>query len=150
MMVKLFNTHSFSLMAISIAFFVFSCKKDQEYVPYVPVNFTLDLNIINELTSTGYSKLYPYEGYGGVIVFCQFYDVVTPTASVYYAFDATCTYEISDTCSVVNEGNNVKAVCPCCESEYYLYGGYPYKGEATVSLKMYNVSILNNRLRIYN
>lgn len=151
MKVKPYDKQIFSFFIILFSLLLInSCKGDEEHVPHVPVNFTLDLNIINELTTTGYSKLYPFEGYGGVIVFCEFYDVVTPSASVYYAFDATCTFELSSECSVENEGNNVKAVCPCCGSEFYLSGGYPYKGEASVSLKRYNVSILNNVLRIYN
>lgn len=150
MMGKLFNKLYFSSLLGILLLIMPHCNKTEVIIPYVIVNFSLDLTIINELKTPGYSKLYPYEGYGGVIVYCEFYDVVTPNASVYYAYDATCTYELNDTCSIINEGNSITAVCPCCGSEFHLNGGYPFKGKATAPLKMYNATILNNKLIVSN
>ncbi|MFA9390727.1 MAG: Rieske (2Fe-2S) protein [Prolixibacteraceae bacterium] len=127
-----------------------SCKAQEEYIPYVPVNFTVDLNRFNDLTSTGFSMKYPYDGYGGVIIYCEYYDLVNPSNSLYHAFDATCTFEVQDSCSVENEGNNLRATCPCCGSTYTLYDGYPTDGEAFIALKSYNISILGNKLYISN
>lgn len=139
-----------SLTALFMLLFLHGCNDDQEYIPYVPVNFSVNLTIMNELTTTGYSRLFEAEGYGGVIVFCEFYDVVTPSASIYHAYDATCTNEISKDCTLSSENNNVTALCSCCSSEYSLFDGFPYKGDATVALKTYNVSIVSNKLQIYN
>src|SRR6056297_2690160 len=59
-----------------------SCDKDyNEIIPDVPVTFSINLNIANELTVPGNSVLFPYEGYGGVIVYCKM-------PGSYYAFDA--------------------------------------------------------------
>lgn len=150
MKVNPLNKAFFSFIVFFILLPFNSCKDEQNYIPYVPVNFTLNLNVINDLTITGSSMLFENDGYGGVIVFCQYYDVVSPSQSEYYAYDATCTFEISNDCSVENIGNGVNATCPCCGSEYSLFDGYPYKGEASMGLKMYNTSVFNDVLRVYN
>lgn len=120
-----------------------SCNKIQDSeIPDVPVSFTINLNISNELTIPGNSMIFR-GGYGGVIVYCEL-------PGIYYAFDATCPYEISQTCRIHNEG--VLGTCPCCESQFILIGGaFPSKGPAAAPLKQYNVSQINNfTLRVYN
>ena len=140
----------FSIFVILLILTCNSCKKDQEYIPYVPVNLSLNLTILNDLTVTGSSIVFDQDGYGGIVVFCQYYDAFNPSQSEYYAYDATCTFEISKECTVENIGKNVKAICPCCGSEYSLFDGYPYKGEASRALKEYNATVVNDILRIYN
>lgn len=122
----------------------FSCDKiNDSVVPNVPFSFTVDLNIINDLTIPGNSVFFPGAGFGGVIIYCEI-------PGSYYAFDATCTYEISQTCKIVNEG--VLGTCSCCASQFILIGGaFPSRGPAAAPLKQYNVSQLNSStLRIYN
>ena len=121
-----------------------SCDKIQDsQVPNVPFFFTVDLNIANQLRIPGNSMFFPGIGYGGVIVYCELEDS-------YYAYDATCTYEISQTCKVKNEG--VLGTCSCCGSEFFLTGGaYPASGPAAAPLRQYNVSQVNSfTLRVYN
>jgi nitrite reductase/ring-hydroxylating ferredoxin subunit len=121
-----------------------SCDKIQDTpVPNVPVDFVINLNIVNELTVSGNSVFFPQFGYGGVIVCCEL-------PGSYYAFDATCTHEISRSCIVQNEG--MIAECPCCGSQFVLLGSaYPSKGPATLPLKQYHVSIVNSfEIRVYN
>ena len=121
-----------------------SCDKIQDsQVPYVHVDFTINLINTNELTIPGNSVFFPIAGYSGVIVYCELEDS-------YYAYDATCTYEISQTCKIENEG--VLGTCSCCGSEFFLLGGaYPASGPAAAPLKQYNVSRLNDfTLRVYN
>lgn len=121
-----------------------SCDKIQDSeVPNVPFSFTVNLNIANDLTIPGNSLFFPGPGYGGVIVYCEM-------PGQYYAFDATCTYEISRTCKIKNEG--VLGTCSCCESQFILIGGaFPSKGPAAAPLRQYNVSTVNNfTLRVYN
>lgn len=149
MKVNLVNKVLFSIIVLIIAFLA-SCKEQEQYVPYVRVNFTVDLNINNSLTTPGYSQKYEYDGYAGVIVYCSFYDFATPSNSQYYAYDAACSFEMSDSCSVVNENNGITATCPCCSTSYSLMDGYPISGEAQYPLKEYNVTLLNNKLFISN
>lgn len=121
-----------------------SCDKvNDSVVPNVPFSFTVNLNIVNELTIPGNSVYFPGAGFGGVIIYCELPDS-------YYAFDATCTYEVSRTCKIENEG--VLGTCPCCGSQFILISGaYPSKGPAAAPLKQYNVSMVNSfTLRVYN
>ncbi len=121
-----------------------SCDKLQESeVPNVPFSFNINLIIDNELTIPGNSKYYAFGGYGGVIVYCE-------TNDSYYAFDATCTHELSTTCKVVNTG--VLGECKCCKSKFILQGGgYPAEGLAEAPLRQYHISRINSStLRVYN
>ena len=135
---------------VKFLFFLFmllsapSCDQLQESeVPSVPFSFNINLVIDNELSIPGNSKYYPFGGYGGVIVYCE-------TSDTYYAFDATCTHELSTTCKVVNTG--VLGECKCCKSKFILQGGgYPAEGLAEAPLRQYHVSRINNStLRVYN
>ncbi|HKI88813.1 MAG TPA: hypothetical protein VKA38_07295 [Draconibacterium sp.] len=98
---------------------------------------------MNDLNVPGNSVYFPGVGYGGIVVYCE-------VPGSYYAFDATCTNEVSNTCIVKNEG--VLGTCPCCGSQFiFLSGAYPSKGPAEMPLKQYNVSQLNSfTLRVYN
>jgi Rieske Fe-S protein len=121
-----------------------SCDKVQDsLIPNVPVAFTINLNIANGLTIPGNSMFIPNEGFGGVIVYCEL-------PGTYYAFDATCSHEISQTCKIKNEG--ILGTCSCCESQFLFIGGaFPSKGPAAAPLRQYNVSQINNfTLRVYN
>ena len=121
-----------------------SCNKIQDsQVPNVPFSFTINLTIANDLTIPGNSLYFPGGGYGGVIVYCADLDE-------YYAYDATCTYEINQTCKVKNSG--VLGECSCCKSQFLLTGGaYPAKGPAAAPLRNYQVSKVNSfTLRVYN
>jgi Rieske Fe-S protein len=121
-----------------------SCDKIQDsQVPSVPFSFTIDLIIANDLQVPGNSMYFAGGGYGGVIVYCA-------DLNEYYAYDATCTYEVKQTCQVVNSG--VLGECSCCESQFLLTGGaYPAKGPAAAPLRNYNVSKVSDFvLRVYN
>ncbi len=127
-----------------LMFILPSCNDDNNnIIPYVPFSFSVNLNIVNDLNVPGNSVFFPNAGYGGVIIYCEL-------PGSYYAFDATCTYEISTTCRAVNEG--VLATCPCCESQFILISGaYPSRGPAEMPLKQYHVSVVNDfTVRVYN
>jgi Rieske Fe-S protein len=119
------------------------CDEIDSQVPDVPFAFTINLNIQNELTVPGNSMYYPGPGFGGVIVYCEL-------PGSYYAYDATCTHEISQNCKLVNEG--VLGTCSCCGSKFTFIGtAYPSDGPASAPLKQYHVSVINSTLlRVYN
>lgn len=132
------------IFSVLLIFISQSCDKYQNnLIPYVPVLLNVNLNIVNELTVPGNSVLFPQFGYGGIVIYCEL-------PGSYYAFDATCTYEIQKSCIVNNEG--VLGTCPCCGSQFiFISGAYPSKGPATVPLKQYNVSMVNDfTIRVYN
>jgi nitrite reductase/ring-hydroxylating ferredoxin subunit len=140
----------FFLFAVLLVFTLFSCDKREEYIPYVYVDFTVYLNIHNDLTTPGYSFLFPNVGYGGVIIMCESYDYTAPANSIFHAFDATCTNEVSDSCTVINEGNSFYAECPCCHSKYELLTGNPIEGAALYALKTYKVTIMGDQIHVSN
>uniref|UniRef100_UPI003217E100 QcrA and Rieske domain-containing protein n=1 Tax=uncultured Draconibacterium sp. TaxID=1573823 RepID=UPI003217E100 len=131
------------LLFILLTAITFSCDEIESQVPEVPVNFTISLDLFNELQNPGSSVYFPKAGFGGVIVSCH-------VVGEYYAYDATCTHEISQSCHLTPDG--LLATCPCCESQYSLfYTASPISGPASAPLKQYNVSFLGgNTLRIYN
>lgn len=128
---------------ILILFMNLSCDEIDSQIPEVPVRLTINLTIHNELTIPGNSVLFEHYGFGGIIVYCEL-------PGSYYAYDAACTNEINQSCSLKNEG--ILGTCSCCESKFILSGSaYPSEGPAAAPLKQYNVSVLgNNLLRIYN
>jgi len=121
-----------------------SCDKIQDsQVPDVPFYLPINLTIDTALKFPGNSLFYPGYGYGGVIVYCAGVDE-------YYAYDATCTNEVTQTCKVVNTG--ATGECKCCKSQFIFIGGaYPAKGPAAAPLRQYQVSKVNSfTLRVYN
>jgi Rieske Fe-S protein len=133
-------------LIISIVFITtFSSCDDinDSQIPDVPFSFNINLIISNELTVAGNSLYFPRIGYGGVIVVCN-------STDDYYAYDAACTHEISQTCKVKNEG--FVGTCECCDSQFLLiYEAYPSTGPAVAPLRQYQISKLNSTtLRVYN
>lgn len=120
-----------------------SCDEIDSQIPDVPVRLTINLNIYNELTIPGNSILFEQAGFGGVIVSCE-------QPGVYFAYDAACTNEISNTCTIQNDG--FLGTCSCCESKFILSGSaYPSEGPAAAPLKQYNISVLGGTtIRVYN
>lgn len=120
-----------------------ACDKEQnQVIPYVPVSFSVDLGIVNDLTVTGNSVYFRGPGFAGVVVYCEY-------PGSWQAYDAACTHEIDPKVAVTLEG--AVATCPRCGSQFLLAGGgYPVKGPATFPLQPYHVSVTGNTLRIYN
>lgn len=120
-----------------------SCDEIDSQIPEVYVSFTISLDIHNELTVPGNSIYVENVGYGGIIVYCEL-------QGSYYAYDAACTNEINQSCTLNVEG--ALGTCSCCESKFiFSSSAYPTQGPAAAPLKQYNVSFLGgNMLRIYN
>ena len=145
-----FSRHAFE--AILICFFlsigINGCKKDYtSVIPYVYVDFSINPTSYIELNIPGGSVYLSGAGYGGIILFSD----MTDSSNPFLAFDATCTYEVSTTCRVVADGSGI-AKCPCCGSEYILFGGNgsPTKGPATEPLKQYHTYYSGGRIAIKN
>jgi Rieske Fe-S protein len=137
------NNSGFLLLFFFYLFINPGCGKVEESViPSIPFTYTINLTIHNEINVPGNSIFIPEIGYGGVIVYCE-------SPDSFYAFDATCTNEVSTSCLVKNEG--VLGTCQCCKSQYMLIGGgYPSSGPAKQGLRQYHTSLFNGMLRIYN
>jgi nitrite reductase/ring-hydroxylating ferredoxin subunit len=136
-----------------------TCAKDQNsFLPYVPVNFYINLAANNHLTIPGNSYTDKSQGYGGVIVMC-----VSTDPAQYYAFDACCPYETLRTCSadpvpvkglssgMVIFSSESSGTCNCCGSVYSLWSGAPTKGPSLHYLQLYQAQLLNgDQLWVHN
>lgn len=131
-------------LAILLLILMGGCTKEQESViPYVKVDFYLNLATYNNLIIPGNSQYFPVEGVSGVIVMCV-------NQMQYYAFDAACPYEANGICKVEADASTI-GQCECCGSEYSLFGGgYPTSGPTTENLKQYRVDLVGGRLWIHN
>jgi Rieske Fe-S protein len=121
------------------------CDKQEEYIPYVSVNFYITIN--PELATVGVMGYYIQEGEGvnGILILRR--DV-----EVYEAYDLTCTYlPFEQKCRINMDNTGYFPVCPCCQSEFNLLNyGYPAKGPAKRPLKQYRVHRSGNFLQITN
>ena len=130
-----------SLVALMCVLLTPSCENDFETsIPYVYVNFRVNLINNNDLTVPG-NAVYFGAGYGGVVVI---YNGIG-----YYAYDAACPYEIDPAIRIEVESGI--GTCPVCGSQYNLWeGGYVTKGPSSEPLKQYHVSVADNALIITN
>lgn len=128
-----------SIIYILITFLFLSCDNNKsDTFPYAYVNVTLDLQnpLYLDLHNVSGSVIVVNEGYNrnGIMVYRSGIDE-------FKAYDCTCTYIIPDNCSIKQSENSiVKAVCPCCDSEFELFYGSVSIGPAITPLKEYQTS----------
>lgn len=142
-----------SLKTVLICIFILSgtngCKKDyNSVIPYVSVDLNISQANIIELNIPGGSFYIRNQGYGGIIVFRD----LTDNSNPFTAYDASCTFEVSTTCRVVDPDVSGVAKCPCCKSEFILFSGSgsPTKGIAKEPLKQYRTSFSGGVINIRN
>ena len=130
-----------------ISFSLQSCVKNNNLVPYVPVDLYLNLYL------PGYSSLnaiggwaYVSGGSRGIIIYRQSVDL-------FAAYDRHCTYNADNPCVIAEVDSSFTFVeCSCDGSQYQLYDGLVIQGPAGYSLKPYRTSFsaINNVVHIYN
>ena len=138
---------AFFLILTLISIVLFNCNKDRERVPYVYVDFYLNLNDpdFTELSAVG-NVVAVTGGVKGIFVYRKSLDE-------FIALDRCCTYEPSKSCEILNvDSTGLFAVCACCESEFFLYDGYVNKGPAEYPLTQYRTSFnsMTNTLHVFN
>jgi Rieske Fe-S protein len=134
-----------------------SCNKIQDsQVPNIPFR-SPEYNLTTTGLGNAGTYFIPGIGYGGVIVFCAL------PYEEYYAFDATCSYEVNNSYLILKDQKFNIVLCPCslnsfiltctgCGSQFNVaYGaGNVIKGPAIAPLKPYRTSIYGNSLVVYN
>jgi Rieske Fe-S protein len=137
----------------TIGFLMLTCKGvDDDVIPYVKI----DINPININDPTYWDFM--HENFGCILIENTGYEgngIVLYKAgeNEFKAYDATCTYEIKEGCSmVINDSTfygNLR--CSCCGSKFDLNNyGYPAKGQARYPLKSYRVSFDGTYIYIRN
>ena len=123
-----------------------ACKKENnsDTVPYVPVNFQMDLNSPDyvDLSTIGGYVYVDNQGARGIFV-------RRTGTSEYIALDRNCTHKPSGSCAVVSVNTSNILECPCHGSQYELDGSV-HKGPTTLPLVEYTTSLNGNILTITN
>ncbi|MDC0313784.1 Rieske 2Fe-2S domain-containing protein [Flavobacteriales bacterium] len=136
-----------SIALIILLLFSFSCRKNENRVPYIPVDLYLNITLpsYNTLNVIG-GWVYVSGGSKGLIVYRQ-------TAETFMVYDRHCTYDVNATCTPASvDSTNLAISCDCDGSQYQLYDGAITNGPATMPLQQYQSTYdgLANTLHIYN
>lgn len=149
---------SFFLIAIAFTISLSSCNKKNDVIPYVYVEFKLDINDVEFATLSGIGNHiivtsqtnnggYRSAGYdnNGIIVYAS-------GIEAFNAYDRTCPYDyaVNGTSIKVNIDFTL-AVCPKCGTKYALSaGGTPVSGIGRYPLKNYKASFDGRYVRVWN
>ncbi len=133
-----------------IVFSLFSqnaCRKKDDVVPYVRVNFTIFLSDPDFVTlQTIGNHVFVTGGVCGIVIYRRSQDDFT-------AIERCCTYKPSEQCGVLHDTINILQLhCPCCHSRFSIIDGTVLSGPAERNLVLYNTSYdaINNTLHVYN
>lgn len=131
----------FSSVLISL-----SCNEsDQEDIPYVYVNFTINPQSIEygDLDIPG-NYAYVTGGYRGIIIYHR-------TQNDFYAYERACTFDPLESDARVEVGEeNTLISCPSCGSRYLMLDGSPFDGPAIRSLRQYKTHYDGFNLTVTN
>lgn len=126
---------------------IFSCNKNQNRVPYVPIDLYLNISLpsYTNLNVIG-GWVYVSGGSKGLIAYRQ-------TATTFMIYDRHCTYDVTAQCASADvDSTNLAISCDCDGSQYQLFDGAVINGPATFSLQQYQSTYdeIANTLHIYN
>lgn len=123
-----------------------SCKKhDDKMIPYVQVDFTIDIwsTFYNELNSVG-GYVYLTGGFKGILIYRLNMDE-------FLAYDRCCSYNPPDPCERIEmEPSGLSMIDSCCGSRFLILDGSPIQGPATKPLRPYMTFFDGRYLRVYN
>ncbi|TND01840.1 MAG: hypothetical protein FD123_4216 [Bacteroidetes bacterium] len=122
-----------------------ACKKENQGVPYVPVNITMyvtDPQFVN-LNAVG-GWVYITGGYRGILLYRK-------SQTEFAAYERACTFDPENTDEYVKmDANNIEAVDSHCGSRFLITDGSVTQGPAGVPLKTYQTHFDGTVLTIYN
>lgn len=130
-------------------FFLFTqadCNNNSQFIPYVPVNFDINLNLpaYNSLNFPG-EHLLLEGGSKGIIVYRY-------TLDQFVVLDRHATYDVALGCtvSVEDDGVTISDQNDCSESSWLILDGSVLEGPATMPLHRYRTSYNHPILSVYN
>ena len=140
--------YQYSKLKLFLLFFIaslllISCEKNNDIIPYVPVNIYISIDPDLANLGVGGSAVYT-GGLNGILIYRK---------SVYEfaAYERTCTYRPSDNCAIEIDETGLIPECPCCGSKFILTNeGSVLEGPAVFPLKQYQTTVTGNILHIHN
>lgn len=122
---------------------LFSCRKKDEEIPYVPVDFTITIANYSSLSAVNGWEYFS-GGSKGIIVYRYSMDE-------FRAYDRNCSYKPTGDCVTVTvDTSGITATDACCNSQFQLIDGSVIKGPAVKPLLQYSTNYDAVRLRVYN
>lgn len=119
------------------------CNRDGQ-IPFVQVDFTLDLNLPSNLPLIAPSGwIYVSGGSRGIIVYRK-------NTDEFMAYDRHSTFNVDDACRVNVQEDNVLIADECSDSKWVITDGSVVNGPATQGLQQYNTIWNPPLLRVYN
>ena len=134
-----------TLLLVTFLLLFSNCKKNDDPVPYVYVNFyvTLSSPQFSSLTSVG-GWVYVTGGYKGIVIYRNSIDE-------FCAFDRACPYKPSiDNERIDVETNGLTTIDSTCGSRFLLVDGSVVNGPATVSLLRYKTYFSGTTIQVTN
>jgi len=122
-----------------------NCRKNDDPVPYVYVNFYVNINApqYTNLTSVG-GWIYVTGGYKGIVVYRN-------SIEEFCAYDRACPYKPSiDNERIEVESNGLTAIDSTCGSRFLLMDGSVVNGPATISLTRYKTYFDGSTIQVSN
>ena len=123
-----------------------SCGETQQYIPYVPVNVDIDLNLpaYNTLNFPGEAIALP-GGSKGLYVYRY-------TLDEFVVLDRHATFDIPLGCQVTLDSDNItlRDNSDCSESQWLMLDGSVMNGPASLPLHRYRTSLNGSILHIFN
>lgn len=122
-----------------------SCRKREQYIPYVEVDIYININNPSYFLLTSVSGwTYINGGSKGLIAYRK-------TQEEILVYDRHCTYNADNACGTAEvNADNVTVDCLCDGSQYLLHDGSILKGPASYPLFQYRTSFDGTTLHIYN
>jgi nitrite reductase/ring-hydroxylating ferredoxin subunit len=122
------------------------CKKKEDLVPNVYVNFTIFLSDPEFATlQTIGNSVFVTGGVSGIIIYRY-------SQSDFTAIERCCSYQPNERCAVLPDtSNSLFLKCPCCNSKFSILDGSIQSGPAERPLTTYEVSYDgSNSIHVYN
>jgi Rieske Fe-S protein len=133
------------LVLLLVLLLINSCRKKDQYIPYVEVDIYININNPSFFQLTSVSGwTYVNGGSKGLIVYRR-------TQEEFFVYDRHCTHNSESTCGTADvNADNVTVDCLCDGSQYLLYDGSVLKGPASYPLFQYRSTFDGTTLHIYN
>ncbi len=123
-----------------------SCEQNNQNIPYVPVNFDLNLNLpsYNSLNYPG-EHLILQGGSKGIVVYRY-------TTDEFVVLDRHSTFDVTQGCNVTVESDGITLSDDndCSNSKWLILDGSVMQGPATLSLHRYRTNWNPPILQVYN
>ncbi|MGN6177699.1 MAG: Rieske (2Fe-2S) protein [Mucilaginibacter sp.] len=114
-----------------------SCGKNNDPVPDVAVDFQGSLLSpqLSALRGAGVAVTVS-GGVAGIVIYHR-------ADGAYVAYDRCSTYQPEKRCAVTIDSDNLTVTDPCSGSKFSLWDGTPVKAPATIALKTYYVTLID-------